>query len=153
LSWLSSHSCRWTSRDDELDDEAEPPRELLNDVTDLYEAKVAELHAEHAEQIEYLATEVAARDPWLEFERIYRVIYGSQIAALRSMRATPAGVPRAILELHLTAAKGAWTAFPSVQAQTFETWFAWADLGRRRDRHTDRPHSRAFHLRDDPDQA
>jgi hypothetical protein len=39
------------------------------------------------------------------------------------MRGTPGGMQRMVLEAHLDSAKQTWSAFPWVQAQTFEVWF------------------------------
>jgi hypothetical protein len=84
-----------------------------------HEAQVMEARLER----EYLRRRLAVTEIQLDFERIYRVIYGSQIAALRSLRAAPEGsLPRGFLESHLALSKATWTAFPHIQNLTFEEW-------------------------------
>lgn len=88
-----------------------------------YEGRLEELQNQQQAQLDYLFEQIAIKDLSLDYERIYRVVYGSQVSALRSMRATPEGVPRGVLEAHLDQAKQTLTAVPWIQRLTFEDWF------------------------------
>jgi hypothetical protein len=88
-----------------------------------YEEELERRQNEHQAQLDYLFGQIAIKDLSLDYERIYRVIYGSQVSALRSMRATPRGVPRIVLEAHLDQVKQSLTTLPWIQRLTFEDWF------------------------------
>ena len=63
-----------------------------------------------------------------DFEYVWGRIYGSQIAALRVLRAmSPAGVERDGLEANLRAVKAQFPALQWVQNLPFERWFAFLE--------------------------
>jgi hypothetical protein len=72
-----------------------------------------------------LTRELALKDLQLDFERIYRVIYGSQVDALRQLRQLPSGSDRDTLRMHFLQAQAAAPPVPALQARTFEAWLAW----------------------------
>lgn len=96
--------------------------DLLAEQVEEYELRLAEQQLAAQEERGRLLRQLAVAELGRDFERIYRVIYGSQIAALRSMLAAPEGLPREALEAHLTASKATWTAMPFIQSLTFEQW-------------------------------
>ncbi len=100
--------------------------ELIDQLTESYEQRLAEQQLEAAEERRRLLRQVAVKSLQVEYEQIYRVIYGSQIAALRSIRASPDEIaPREALEAHMNQVKSTLTLIPFVQAMTFETWIGY----------------------------
>ncbi len=87
-----------------------------------YETQLATTHQQTSEVIERLLNQLATTELRADFESIYAHIYESQVAALRTIRATPAGTHRISLEAHLSQAKTVWGAVPWFQALTFEDW-------------------------------
>ena len=78
---------------------------MLGPIVDAYEQSIAE--AQQTE--EALRRELAFTQIELEFERLYRIIYGSQMAALRELAgADPGGVPRQRLHHDYRAARAKW---------------------------------------------
>ncbi|MDQ5822320.1 MAG: hypothetical protein M3540_12845 [Actinomycetota bacterium] len=96
--------------------------ELLTEKVEEYERLLGEQHLAAQEERARLLRQLAAAQLGRDFERIYRVIYGSQIAALRSLNATEDGVPQIALEAHLNQSKATWTTMPFIQSLTFEQW-------------------------------
>lgn len=112
----------------DLDEDAEfelfdADEELLEAVREEHCEELGQLQQEHQAQIDYLINQLALRESALEFERIDRAIYGSQFAALRTLNASPAGVARVLIEVHLVAAKQTFSQVAWFQTLTFEAWF------------------------------
>jgi hypothetical protein len=87
------------------DDEGVDDDDLLGPIVAEYEEQIAEAD----QTVEDLQRDLAFTEIMLEFERIYRIVYGSQLAALRELKgALPAGLPRSGLEHHHRAARAKW---------------------------------------------
>jgi hypothetical protein len=100
--------------------------ELVEGVRAEYVRRLAEEQVQQTELTNYLLTELATKELQVDFERIYRIIWGSQIAALRSLRAAPAGLPRTPIEAHLSQAKQTTIEILRPKA-TFEEWFSFLE--------------------------
>jgi hypothetical protein len=104
---------------------------------ELADARVGPIAAMYEQELEAQALEaqaertqllrlVAVKDIQLDYERIHRIIYGSQIAALRALRSGQGGtLSRADLEPHLARSKSLWTAVAVIQNLTFEQWIGY----------------------------
>jgi len=100
--------------------------ELIESVRHEYEERLAEEQVQQAELTSYLLNELAAKELQVDFERIYRVIYGTQVAALRALRAAPAGLPRAAVEAPLEQAKQSSIELLRPRV-TFADWFGFLE--------------------------
>jgi hypothetical protein len=91
------------------------------------------LQAEHAAEAEQPAQEttqsllrqLAVTRIRADFESIYAHSYGSQIAALRTLRATPAGATKETLEPHLAQVKRDMKLPSWIHALSFEDWLGY----------------------------
>lgn len=118
------------------DEEAE---DLINQkAPELVSTVIESLQAEHAGElgqaeqqahdvIERLLRKLATTEIRADFESIYARIYGSQVAALQTLREAPNGAPRASVEAHLAQVKNdvgtrlvVW-----LQSLPFEEWFGY----------------------------
>jgi hypothetical protein len=118
------------------DQEAEA---LINQkAPELVSTTIASLQAEHAVElgqaeqqahdvIERLLRKLATTEIRADFESIYARIYGSQVAALQTLREAPNGAPRASVEAHLAQVKnGVGTRLVLwLQSLPFEEWFGY----------------------------
>jgi IS30 family transposase len=99
---------------------------------------IESLQAEHAVElgqaeqqahdvIGRLLRKLATSEIRAHFESIYARIYGSQVAALRTLREAPSGAPRASVEAHLAQVKNDVSTRPVVWVQglSFEEWFGY----------------------------
>jgi hypothetical protein len=105
---------------------------------ELVSTVIERLRAEHAAEfgqadqeaqalIEVLLRKLATTEIRADFESIYARIYGSQVAALRTLGAAPNGASRASVEAHLAQVKNdvserlvVW-----LQSLPFEEWFGY----------------------------
>jgi hypothetical protein len=94
----------------------------VGELREEYETALAVTQQQSSEVIERLLTQVATTELRADFESIYAHIYESQVAALRTIRATPTGAHRISLEAHLSQAKTVWGAAPWFQVLTYEDW-------------------------------
>jgi hypothetical protein len=115
------------------DDEAE---QLIRDRSpDLVSAVAERLQAKHAaelaepqrdeEGLQSLLRRLATTGIRADFESVYAHIYGSQIAALRTLRATPVGATREALEPHLAEVKHDLRLPSWIHALSFEDWLGY----------------------------
>jgi hypothetical protein len=75
--------------EDAAEARAEESVEGMAELVDAYEQALADQAEEAQEQQLALGRQLAVTQIQLDYERTYRVIYGSQIAALRALRAAP----------------------------------------------------------------
>jgi hypothetical protein len=128
------------------DEEAEA---LINQkAPELVSTTIESLQAEHTGElgqpeqqvhdvIERLLRKLATTEIRADFESIYARIYGSQVAALQTLREAPNGAPRASVEAHLAQVKNDVSTRLVVWLQSlpFEEWFGYlqqqglADVG------------------------
>jgi hypothetical protein len=101
--------------------------ELVSTVIESLHAELAAEPGQSDAVIQRLLRQLAIAEIRADFESIYARIYGSQIAALKSLRATPDGASRASVEAHLAEVKDnvnmrllAW-----LQSLPFEEWFGY----------------------------
>jgi hypothetical protein len=105
---------------------------------ELVSTVIESLRAEHAVEvgqaeqqahdvIERLIGKLATTEIRAHFESIYARIYGSQVAALRTLREAPNGAPRASVEAHLGQVKNDISSRVVVwlQSLSFEEWFGY----------------------------
>jgi hypothetical protein len=105
---------------------------------ELVSSVIESLRAEHAVEvgqaeqqahdvIERLIRKLATTEIRAHFESIYARIYGSQVAALRTLREAPNGAPRASVEAHLGQVKNDVSSRVVVwlQSLSFEEWFGY----------------------------
>jgi hypothetical protein len=108
---------------------------------ELVSTVIESLRAEHAGQlgqaeqrahdvIERLLRKLAITEIRADFESIYARIYGSQVAALQTLREAPNGAPRASVEAHLAQVKHevSMRVVIWLESLSFEEWFGY--LGR-----------------------
>lgn len=108
-------------------EEAEPSiegdNELLEEIISDYERELAERQEERQQSEQALIAELVSAQIDLDFERIYRVIFGSQVQALRALRDVhPASVPRTLVEPIFGAVKAQFS--DAFAAWSFEMWIA-----------------------------
>jgi hypothetical protein len=96
--------------------------EIIDVLIDDYEQRLQERHLQAEEERKELLRHIALTDLQLSYERTYRVIYGSQIAALRALRAAPNGVTRSGLNVLLEQSKATWSFATWLQALPLDTW-------------------------------
>lgn len=95
--------------------------EILQAVVDEYEEQLGQEQQQHQQTVEQLTGALVSAQVDLDFERIYRLILGSQIRALQALRDShPASVPRSLLEPIFEAAKA--QAQLALASWTFEQW-------------------------------
>jgi hypothetical protein len=118
----------WTEETaDEVIDQraAELVEDAVDELRTEYATQLATTQQQLSQVIERLLNQLATTELRADFESIYAHIYESQVAALRTMRATPTGSHRISLEAHLSQAKAIWAAVAWFQALTFEDWIAY----------------------------
>jgi hypothetical protein len=105
---------------------------------ELVSTTIESLQAEHAGElgqaeqqahdvIERLLRKLATTKIRADFESLYARIYGSQVAALQTLREAPNGAPRASVEAHLAQVKNDVSTRLVVWLQSlpFEEWFGY----------------------------
>lgn len=105
--------------------------ELVSTVIESLEAEHA-VELGQAEQqahgvIERLLRKLATSEIRADFEWTYARIYGSQVAALQTLREAPNGAPRASVEAHLAQVKNdvSMRLVVWLQSLSFEEWFGY----------------------------
>jgi hypothetical protein len=115
---------------------AEQAEQLIRDRSPDLVAAVAEgLEAAHGaelagaergkEGVRSLLRQLAVTGIRADFESVYAHIYGSQIAALRTLRATTSGAAREALEPHLTEVKRDLRLPSWIHALSYEDWLGY----------------------------
>jgi len=112
-----------TVEGDEAAEEAVVDADIIDVLVSDFEQRLEERHLQAEEERAELLRHIAIKDLQLDFERTYRVIYGSQIAALRALRATGLdGLERASLNALLDQAKATWSVVPWLQGLSLDAW-------------------------------
>jgi hypothetical protein len=101
--------------------------ELVSTVIERLQAELATEPGQADAVIQRLLRQLAIAEIRADFESIYARIYGSQIAALETLRAAPNGASRASVEAHLAQVKNSVSTRLVVWLQSlpFEKWFGY----------------------------
>lgn len=102
-----------------IDDETE----LIDYIIEQHQAEMAQTQEQAQDVIDRLLNQLATTELRADFEFIYGRIYESQIAALRTLRASPGGASRASVEAHFLQIKAGLPNVAWLQALSFEDWF------------------------------
>ena len=95
--------------------------EVLQEVVDDYEEQLRQTQEQHQQTLEQLTRDLISAQVELDFERIYRLILGSQIRALQALRdAHPGSAPRSLIEPIFESARA--QAPLALGTWTFEQW-------------------------------
>lgn len=97
--------------------------ELIDYIIHEHQVQLAQTQEQAQDVINRLLNQLATTELRADFEFVYGRIYESQIAALRTMRATPEGAPRVSVEAHLFQIKAAYPNVAWLQNLSFEDWF------------------------------
>lgn len=94
--------------------------DLVQEMKENYEKTLEETRKSNDEETSKLLNEIAIRDLALEFERIYRAIFGSQISLLRHLNIKGLlGESRIFLDNFFKTAKNSW---PILQSLTLDSY-------------------------------
>ena len=113
---------------DDLAEDALAHAEIIDLLVNDFEQRLEARHLQAAEERTELLRHIAIKDLQLDYEREYRVIYGSQISALRALAATPAGLDRAALQAILDQTKTTYSWAEWLQGLSFDNWIGFLFL-------------------------
>lgn len=97
--------------------------ELIDYIIEQHQVELAQTQEAAQDVIDRLLNQLATTELRADFEFIYGRIYESQVAALRTLRATPDGAARLSVEAHLLQIKAGYPNVAWLQSTTFEDWF------------------------------